>query len=164
MQVILDDLSTGLSLYFNFQKQLDQYYKDIELLVLALRIKEGDDLRNIQGLTARQRSILELMSLGKTNKNIASKLGFSEATIHAESSESGGHQLDVNACEYQIQYKLSGVAQDQLLYFDIVFLIAGTAFITALHTPAPPWIAPGTIVRLLFPLTALTALSKFFES
>jgi hypothetical protein len=56
------------------------------------------------------------------------------------------------------------VIQDLFLYFNKVFLNAGTDFITALHTPAPPWIAPGTIVRLLFPLTALTALSKFFES
>ena len=95
MQVILDDLSTGLSLYFNYQKQLDQYYKDIELLALALRIKAGDDLQNIQGLTARQRSIIELMSLGKTNKEIALKLGFSEATIHADSSEIY-RQLGVN--------------------------------------------------------------------
>jgi hypothetical protein len=44
----------------------------------------------------------------------------------------------VNACKNQVQRKLSGVTQDQLLYFDKVFLNAGTDFITALHTPAPP--------------------------
>jgi DNA-binding NarL/FixJ family response regulator len=87
MQVILDDLSTGLSLYLNYQKQLDQYYKDIELLALALRIKEGNNLKNIKSLSIRQRTIIELMSMGQTNKQIAMKMGFSEATIHADTSE-----------------------------------------------------------------------------
>jgi DNA-binding CsgD family transcriptional regulator/predicted DCC family thiol-disulfide oxidoreductase YuxK len=87
MAVILDDLGTGLSLYLNYQKQLNQYYKDIELLALALRVKEGDDLKRIKTLSARQRTIIELISLGNTNKQIAMKLGFSEATIHADTSE-----------------------------------------------------------------------------
>jgi DNA-binding CsgD family transcriptional regulator len=87
MHEILDDLSIVLSSYFIFQKHLDQYHKDIELLASTLRIKESDYRKNFQSLTARQVSILELMSMGMTNKRIGLELGFSEATIHAETSE-----------------------------------------------------------------------------
>ena len=51
---------------------------------------------------------------------------------------------------------------DQIYFSD--FLIAGTAFMIALKTPAPPWIAPGIRASVLLPLRALTALSRFFES
>ena len=60
--------------------------------------------------------------------------------------------------------KISLTRTYRVLEPTIDFLIAGTAFITAVHTPGPPWIAPGTIVRVLLPLSALTALSRFFES
>jgi DNA-binding CsgD family transcriptional regulator len=60
------------------------------LLGLYLRVTDrvwspirplSPDLTVFQGLTARQRSILQLVSLGKSTSSIAARLGFSPATI-----------------------------------------------------------------------------------
>jgi len=60
------------------------------LLGLQLRITDrmwspirplSPDLTVFQGLTARQRSILQLVSMGKSTSSIAARLGFSPATI-----------------------------------------------------------------------------------
>jgi len=84
---LLEDLSIGLSLYLGYQNELNKYYRKVEELANALNIKESNSALKMKLLTPRQRGILELMALELTNDEIADKLGFSSATIHAESSE-----------------------------------------------------------------------------
>jgi DNA-binding CsgD family transcriptional regulator len=84
---LLEDLSTGLSLYLGYQNELMKYYARVEELANLLQMSNSGSASRVKLLTPRQRAILELMALGETNDEIADKLGFSTGTIHAESSE-----------------------------------------------------------------------------
>lgn len=84
---LLEDLSIGLSLYLGYQNELNKYYRKVEELANALRLKESNSALKMNLLTPRQRGILELMAQELTNDEIADNLGFSQGTIQAESSE-----------------------------------------------------------------------------
>lgn len=87
LEDLIHDISACLSLYLNYQKRLHAYSQELAQLSLSIKNKHQDAGKKVRSLSPRQRMVLQLLSANLTNGQIAIELGFSPATIHADTSE-----------------------------------------------------------------------------
>jgi DNA-binding CsgD family transcriptional regulator len=87
LEDLIHDISACLSLYLNYQKRLNAFSEELAQLTSSVKNNYKDAGKKVRSLSARHRMVLQLLSANLTNGQIAIQLGFSPATIHADTSE-----------------------------------------------------------------------------
>tara|TARA_R110002126_G_scaffold24409_2_gene84969 strand:- start:1534 stop:2280 length:747 start_codon:yes stop_codon:yes gene_type:complete len=86
-EAIIENYGSTLTLYFKLERELRRREMQLIELESLRRVTSAMQAARFAALSSREAQIMHEMAEGRTNKEIAEIVGFSEATIRAEISE-----------------------------------------------------------------------------
>tara|TARA_R110000822_G_scaffold71316_2_gene172032 strand:+ start:1099 stop:1833 length:735 start_codon:yes stop_codon:yes gene_type:complete len=84
---LMEQYTATLTLYLTMTRLIIDHERQILAMETNRRVAEASSEARFESLSHRQRGILDEMLMGEINKNIASHVGFSEATVRSEITE-----------------------------------------------------------------------------